>query len=126
MKASELRLGNLVLIDGKMEEVHSLELWCYDSESGVNGMISNYDCQDIKYPEILPIDITGELLLKFGFKETWGEFYYSGFSISKIYGAQWDVVDKGPLVPSLIAIIKYIHQLQNIYFALTDIELKFI
>jgi hypothetical protein len=72
------------------------------------------------YDEIKPIELTEEWLLKFGFKQTF---------ISKIHLT----FDKGSfhLLKRVNHIqiwyenidVKYVHQLQNLYFALTNQEL---
>ena len=114
MRAEELRIGNWVEI--------------IDSE-GVYTTVtkSTFDCDVEVFYE--PIQITEEWLLKFGFKRTFeklkgcyvdkhGKYMLcdnneNGFDIY-IFGYDEDLY---------INSINYIHQLQNLYFALTGEEL---
>lgn len=124
MKVTQFRIGNLVSLNGKEFEVTLQSLY-----EGAN--------LDWK-----PLLITKERLLRFGFKEvemSYGDFFLkiqkdkgggigeyqiwvdlgienetNKISISLVCDSQW-----------LITKNKYIHQLQNIYFALTQKELKY-
>lgn len=85
--------------------------------------------------DIIPIPITEEWLLKFGFKICTGHFYnhlknaYSrdDFDFTVCF---WDdgTIDLDSAFDDMFGIelkhIKFIHQLQNLYFALTGEELK--
>ena len=122
MKAKQFRIGNLVSLNGKEFEVTLQSLY-----EGAN--------LDWK-----PLTITKEMLLRFGFEEVCelnGDFALTiqknkaeligeyqiwvdlgienerKISISVVCDSQW-----------LITKNKYIHQLQNLYFALTQKELK--
>jgi hypothetical protein len=104
MKATQFRIGNLVSLNGKEFEVTLQSLY-----EGAN--------LDWK-----PLPITKERLLRFGFIESelsnliikTDEYDYIGFD-SVLFC--WVSGTKKP--------IKYLHQLQNLYFALTQRELKF-
>jgi len=115
MKATELRLGNLVLYNN--EQTH---------------IINGYDIADLDIDPIedsfTPIPLTEEWLLKFGFeKNDWKEigklFYYGwakdSFLIESTRDNTFFCLDGKPET-----VIKYVHQLQNLYFALTGEELK--
>ena len=74
-----------------------------------------------------PIPLTEEWLVKFGFKiegKTWGNTNYS-----KDFSGIW-LQDRGELYKCTISNgnkhieIRYVHQLQNLYFALTGEELN--
>lgn len=130
----ELRIGNIVLIRGKMESVYNVQ------ENSVN---LSYECGDHmggcgsdSYDEakdIEPVPITPELLIEFGFIKKphiwrdmsvsednyWFGRYNIGFEEDYIFlgreqdrNAQW------------LANIQYAHQLQNIYFNLSGKELE--
>jgi hypothetical protein len=107
MKASDLRIGNLVK-QGVVESIGSSLIQVSDTI---------YESEVIE-----PIELTEKLLLKFGFKGTEGyyydleigaiEFYYEdGILVCDIYNYRNENV-------------KYVHQLQNIFFDLTNKELK--
>jgi hypothetical protein len=131
MKASELRIGNYV----------------YDTL----GKVNTIDLDAITYivkesqNQVKPIPLTEEWLLKFGFKkypnrrDTFRQEYYDSFQL---------VIDEHTIISFSIPIgyndiicnydklyrseekkqsyrVKHIHQLQNLYFALTGEELTF-
>jgi len=109
MKAEDLRIGNLIL---DRKKVISVE--CHHFQ-----MLNSYHKEDFK-----PIPLTEEWLLKFGFKDGYFGFSKSvlslnlksesvSFSFSKTSLTQI----KGVIFP------KHVHQLQNLYFALTNEEL---
>jgi hypothetical protein len=126
MEAKDLRIGNLVFI-GK--EVNVLDLADF---------ADIYENNTIKHFE--PIPLTEEWLLRFGFEK--GSFnqlqethYINKLNIIKVIVSGigfWDVyTDYSPDISwsnGLNVItnnkgIKHVHQLQNLYFALTDQEL---
>ena len=119
IEAKELRIGNLVnyiyseldfsLISGLTYEVPQLdEITCFQP----------------LYDELQPIPITEEWLLRFGFEP----FYINGklthYRIG-LYFIKFDGEDfYFELGKGMIIEVKHIHQLQNIYFALTQKELE--
>lgn len=110
MKSSDLRIGNYVLANGKITKVIDV------LESGINQMRYDveYDLEDLE-----PIELTEEILLKCGFeKEILEPKHYciKGMCIWKCN--DMFLCDKNGVH------IKYLHQLQNLYFALTNEELN--
>jgi len=111
MKASELRIGNLV----------------YDSEN-FDYQIQGYEFYLDIVEDFNPIQLTEEWLLKFGFKllcrkdnngynETlfyMGKTGYLLIQLDEGWGCKFLQGNK----------LKHVHQLQNLYFALTGEELK--
>ena len=73
-----------------------------------------------------PIPLTEEWLLKFGFEKQSDYFFYNNnYRVESFRSSEWCFrarVTKNESYP--IAIIEYVHQLQNLYFALTGKELK--
>lgn len=124
MKANELRVGNLVSYHENISVVHGIT----DPDYG-NGIHIHYEHTCIGCDEKLiePIPLTEELLLKFGFEE-YGDihdnFMYKDWIWYSLHAKCIDI-RKGELQPwTLIPLsIKYVHQLQNLYFALTGDEL---
>lgn len=136
MKASELRIGNLVylLFSSGNKEMSSVDSICpegidlqikgeyYHSDYGIEPLYTN--------DEIAGIPLTEEWLVKFGFE------IKGGYAIKKIKN-----VLHGDYIYSFVldfsegdytfsdssnlprAPVQYIHQLQNLYFALTGEEL---
>lgn len=121
MKASELRIGNYI-------SYHGIHI-------AVNGIIGStifyeggkyFDSNTMGYEPYQPIPVTEEWLLRFGFKKTedtlfgMDEFRMHGYSfalsnLSLENG--FGIINEHPT--------KYVHQLQNLYFALTGEELTY-
>lgn len=116
MKAKELRIGNIALIENKEVEVDGKLIFQLEKANFVG-----CDTSDFK-----PMPLTEEWLLKFGFKS-----YDTPFG--KLFEFQsgrytWIIDNKGNLHLDYseyenIANVQYVHQLQNLYFALTGEEL---
>lgn len=115
MTASELRIGNLIFDDYReiVVDVHINIL---------RSIINNNPCF------YKPIPLTEEWLLKLGFQEHPNDYYYFGG-----YKIRFDLDnDLNPIKFCFLFFdigdwemeIKYVHQLQNLYFALTGEELK--
>lgn len=119
MKANEFRIGNLVLMDGKevggISEIrsnHSKILY----KGEVNGDISPR-LSLIEFIRLEPIPLTEEWLVRFGFRKintTW--FKLGNFAVNISLDVEWGGNWMGVR-------LKYVHQLQNLYFALTGEEL---
>lgn len=134
VKATELMIGNLVTLGDKQRK----ELWCNQIHAQneffeVKTIYSDNDIAlelddeivDISEVDVEPIPLSRELLLKFNFYEnrsnnSWQLDTKYGFSI-------WGRIDKGFYVyvesDEIGNKIEYVHQLQNLYFALTGKEL---
>ena len=116
MEANELRIGNYVYTDNLVVKSYSAD--------GLYNLIKSIEEGTDK---IKPIPLTEEWLLKLGFKDNDYTFdlmfkrkkitvsWYSRIVLSGI---------RGGFYISKYRHIKYIHQLQNLYFALTENELK--
>lgn len=135
----ELRIGNYLLYEGKIVAVTVLSVNPKDFSKGVIAFneIGKTDSQiggniDGFGNKLERIPITGEILERFGFLKysCGGNGRYNisdyiieptdrnpqrGYSILQIH-------DDGVLE---IAQFKYVHQLQNFYYSVTDEELKF-
>jgi len=117
MKTNELRIGNWVFDSDQLEEFTIESDTLFDESDG--------DCME---KHIKPIPLTEEWLEKFGFER-------KGFHFNK-YGLQIIIADENDFLieysfsgirynnVNLVVRIKHIHQLQNLYFALTGEELK--
>ena len=111
MKANEFRLGNLIYyhIEDSMDERKEWD------------EISSIDYDDIRCfvqyednSEYKPIPLTEEWLLKFGFEQM--DLHRFNHEISILN------TDRGMYFQTIR--IDYVHQLQNLYFALTGNELE--
>ena len=117
MEANELRFKNIVLFNGNIIEIGITQM--------CNFSFWEKHEQELHPTMWQPIPLTEEWLLKFGFEEkSKSKNFYLGnfrFHISKpanydgfIFCDGYDVITDR---------IKYVHQLQNLYFALIGEEL---
>jgi len=115
MNATELRIGNMVK---KYFTEYGYSKICEIDITDFNDILNNV----IK---VEPIPLTEEWLLKFGFekrKKLIGllVFSKSGFDLHFVNG-KWEFYVMGS--SCILTEIEYVHQLQNLYFALTNEEL---
>jgi hypothetical protein len=110
MKSTDLRIGNLILKNNEIYEISSL--FFVDLHDGTIRENNNY--------VIKPIPITEEWLLKFGFKKHLTEDTYPTFAKNML---NWNDGILYLIGYGFINHINYLHQLQNLYFALTGVEL---
>src|SRR5579864_5869204 len=133
MENAELRIGTLFNRINKQHKFHLPEsdvfkvielrafeiAYCHISEKPAQ--IKKW--KTIPYADLSGIQLTEEWLLKFGFKCTSGEWYYPETEFGITFNE-----DHEPLhiwdASFTDAPIKYVHQLQNLYFALTGTELQ--
>jgi hypothetical protein len=105
MKLMELRIGNL--INNKEENI------VYVNPNHL--IVLAYGIENV----FKPIPLTEEWLLKFGFEKSKSKFYYlNEFGVSLDFTA---FIFKSCLWNS--ENVQYVHQLQNVHFALTSEEL---
>ncbi len=113
IKANELRIGNLINIKNKASGLEYKEEMAHGSL--IMDLCSNGDYSSFIYS---PIEITEELLLRLGF-DSLGDY---GYGIGKFH-----IVNRvgkwGFPIGSEIRFLKYTHEVQNLYFALTSKEL---
>ena len=115
MEAKELRIGNYVSY--ATQETLILDITRTHAELGYYMDSVGFER---KYHEFRPIPLTEEWALRLGANNT---FYnnYLDFEYFEIYESNgiWYVEKEGVILCEL----KYVHQLQNLYFALTGKEL---
>ena len=134
MKANEIRIGNFVTDEfyesfSTIIEVESI------NEKGINLLIEDdgkwaeisdrWIEPEYKFDLLFGIPLTEEWLLKFGFVKIRGLHLCKGYTINSgeylVY-----IDDRGVyLKTNKNIVIKYVNQLQNLYFALTGEELTF-
>ena len=128
IKENELRLNNLVMVNYKTDLLSKVT-WIQEGSINVifdrqpdlvNGIVCSVN-------DLISIPLTEEWLIKFGFKKTW--FGYENIST----GIEIEPLENGDYTICINANeyhigenFKYVHQLQNIYFALTNRELSYV
>ncbi|MDD4729482.1 MAG: hypothetical protein PHN55_12130 [Dysgonamonadaceae bacterium] len=143
MKVTELKIGNIVTVDnpkyhpqlkgsllrvtGIQEQVISNKIeYCVQLEH-VNKKVNTYYQTYSQFMEyIKPVALTEQWLLDFGFEVERKYYDKGGMSIllvdnnndyyknGRVFYKSWAIMDAQP---------KYVHQLQNLYFTLTQEEL---
>jgi len=113
MKANELRIGNLIDLGNRIAKINEI----YHTACTVLDLEETQDTIE-DYERTKPIPLTRESLLKFGFQDKFSEkrIYF------RIKGMLIEVKNGSKFYYNNIH-LKYIHQLQNLYFALTGKEL---
>jgi len=125
MKTKDLRIGNLVKCVSR-----GIEFTCKVSEvhSECIYIQSNDDSRGIKVPlqNVKPIPLTEEILLKCGFEKR-KDGDYNLFNQSEV-----DIVLKSDFtswtcdgINFSVTCINYLHQLQNLYYAIANQELNY-
>ncbi|MCK5605284.1 hypothetical protein KAR91_25555 [Candidatus Pacearchaeota archaeon] len=108
MKANDLRIGNLI----------------HETISNLHGVVSLEILKIIEEKDnhsYKPILLTEEWLIKFGLLKTKERSYLLGcYELVKYEDVFRVLLSKNGILTSL----KYVHQLQNLYFALTGNELS--
>lgn len=122
MKPEELRIGNYVKF---MTDRSS---WMLGKINAINPNKATIDNYNIKYCNIQPIMLNAELLITLGFKRQftntgWDEYSKDSIDLSLA------PLNDGSYVPIIsvngkYAQIRYLHQLQNLFFMLLGKELK--
>ncbi|MEY4351142.1 MAG: hypothetical protein RL078_1209 [Bacteroidota bacterium] len=121
MKAKQIRIGNLVMDGHEVEKVNARMI------SMLAGNHADFD----------PIQLTEEWLIKFGFSQMTDTspanyrmhkskmFFYIRYGTFTTDGGQTDLIGYNGLfiANKFVRVIRYVHELQNLYFALTGEEL---
>lgn len=114
MNIRELRVGNIVNEDEVVWSILFEDRIEVSYDSPKKGNASAY----IDIEMVKPVRITGKRLMSLGFTKTDNSFTINRFRLIRDDN-DW-IIDKGD---DFITRVKYIHQLQNLYFALTNKEL---
>jgi len=130
MKANELRIGNLIIFDNLISGEQIIEV----TPRFFSSLAGGRDFEDQKNNTELnnyykPIPLTEEWLLKFGF-EKGNKYWHNGLGSNIFYDLDNKYLRQAygtGVNITMFAIsamnIQYVHQLQNLYFALTGEEL---
>lgn len=121
MKANELRIGNLLSFSGEPVAInagfiHDCDYWNKNPER-----------QDaVSFENVEPVPLTDEWLERFGFEKDEESSSWSKIVSMPQFDYCFEISNKYQefFQPDFLSIdIKYVHQLQNLYFALTGKEL---
>ena len=117
MEASELIIGNWVELKLNFEESEEVQCDLVD--------IDNIQKKNGVYQ---PIPLTEEWLVKFGFEKDENEQYYKGGYVIDVTADKKSfmfsiVINANGLFAAALGVYYHVHQLQNLYFALTGEEL---
>jgi hypothetical protein len=137
MTVNELRIGNYLFLPGydiyiKVSSIYTTHYRC----RGINGI----DYEDSIRYNYQPIPLTPELLEKCTLKKGFGTIVYSNGKETKEYHLSYPIVLVGNVInesysvlykytrgcqneEDFICEIEYLHQLQNLFFTLTNEEL---
>jgi len=120
LEAKELRIGNYL-------QTKTGDLTCVTDIEAVNAFDGMYIfwCYGYSESQIEPIELTEDWLLRLGFKKTPTKYYIG--ELNELHNRLLDLVlctDKNVIsYQDYLHPILYVHQLQNLYFALTNNEL---
>jgi hypothetical protein len=133
IELQELRIGNILSYKGELHYVSFLSLDIDDEYQEIIGVTplgqrsgEKSDWNRAMIGDLLRVQLTDEWLLKFKFEpmaqdEEDNEIYsYGDFEITKSLSSNEFWLDANIVTPDRI---KYVHQIQNIHFALTGTEL---
>ncbi len=134
IKANELRIGNYVNHEQTTHLITCVNI-DYSISVWVDTMINQEYLYQHQNNELKPIPLTEEWLLNFGFARHHGDYYNDVFMLKNVIdfetGRLFDAFEI-KIYPNEIGSaqsikgcleISYVHQLQNLYFALTNEEL---
>ena len=128
IKTNELRIGNFVSINNGFEMlVHSIFQNDTVYLDFIPPLINEADVWEEDYKDLIAIPLTEEWLLKAGFKKTRDMFINSKPKMYKIFRLSLRLManEYTFCYENSFRKIEYVHQLQNLYFALTGEELVF-
>lgn len=110
MRAEELRIGNYV----------------YDTDEKCYTTIGLYDFKEEYFFLYEPIELTEEILLKCGFKISTDKehFFINHYGFCLVYDGKDYCLKMRIDEPYVVCYSRYLHQLQNLYFALCNEELN--
>ena len=126
MEAKELRIGNYVRLFRKPEHDFKSDVLVIGIDE-INVQIGDGFLVNLE-TGIEPIPLTEEWLIKFGFKTDFyggqgNVCYYASKGKFKIYSIEDNKSYQYDRARNMFVMIKHVHQLQNLYHALTGEEL---
>lgn len=126
MKVNEFRIGNLVMCNGKSPFLFKKVTYritdIKESIQCVNLVPNNSDAKSAwcMCKDIIPIQLSDSLLKEYGWNDV-GKFYKKGKTYLNI--GEKSYIDTRNIT-NVIINCTYLHQLQNMYYAVTGEEMK--
>lgn len=118
MKKEELRIGNLVALSGSLIlTVYEIHEHCFYAKDAKGSSFKN------TWSDLQPMPLTEEILLKCGLKQENGVMSYVLDDYSDIKIVYETLANHYRLYPYTYEIL-HLHQLQNLFYALTGKELE--
>lgn len=120
IQANELRIGNLISFKESIDDII-----CIIATTN-NVRLNKKRGIPVSINYLRPIPLTEEWLVKFGFKNKSKTLFEKNFYEKRIFSIVQHGFTKKFCFPAQNGVteIKYVHQLQNLYFALTGKELE--
>jgi hypothetical protein len=130
-----LRKGNWVEHEGRKRFIEEIGKYGIDLYGDFDGEVH----ADISFEELEGIDLSPEIFLAFGFEEVEGHIDSSGFAPLQRYNYRKTIVKNGTSHTleylstggytfngvKLLADPWHVHELQNLYYFLMNVELEF-
>lgn len=134
IQANELRLNNYLHLDGAIYQINEIynRLQCVElkRKNQSNPNLNEYEECDLDCENLEPIELTEKIILSCGFKERKSIFGYWIYEIefqNTVFSVE--EVDLGLCYfyvgNTHVSQTRYVHELQNLYFAITGEELVF-
>jgi hypothetical protein len=128
MNPKELRIGNFLTVSNNVLAISEIKKDCFRCQQYINEWEFLLNDDDIH-----PIPITEEWLKRFGLKIDTAMDRGSIFGFAVVFTCHYFKDSKSPIWIEQysegefsLPHIKYVHQLQNLYFSLTNEELELI
>ena len=125
--ANELRIGNYLLYNGKIDKVTAIDL-DLDDENVPLVSFSDSNPVELNFGKVKPIYLTHEILGKCGVLDYSydSQYRYKTVHLKLKNGEYYHVLNDGESDEMTVGIaIKYLHQLQNLNFVVKGEELTY-
>lgn len=123
---AELRKGNLLQAEmtWPVQVAYIVRVKQILDHGIATDIVDNVKLPMVSNTEYSGIPLNGEWLKRFGFKWNYDHYRLNDVSIASEDGVNYGIWDHELMIPIHDA-TKYVHQLQNLYFALTQKELDY-
>ena len=119
MIQEELRIGNWVDTVYNIPYMKITEI--------KNSVVCGDNCKGMSYTSLKPIPLTGEILLKCGFESPYISDAYSRYYYHEEITGLFEIIHgevQYSIDSNIVCEMGYLHQLQNLFYAITGKELE--